>query len=70
MEEVAQALVARHEVRYLSATAGYSDLTAEVILPDLDRLYDFLTGVVGSLPGVRRSEVGLELTTVKRNYET
>jgi len=70
LEEVAGALAARHEVRYLSATAGYSNLIAEVILRDLDRLYLFLTDVVGSLPGVRRSEVGLELATVKRNYQT
>lgn len=70
LEDVALALSSRMEVRYLSATAGYSDLIAEVILPDLHQLYGFLTTVVGSLPGVRRSEVGLELNTVKRGYLT
>lgn len=70
LEEVAEALASRLEVRYLSATAGYSDLIAEVILPDLDHLYQFLTEVVGTLPGIRRSEVGLELDTVKRGYLT
>ncbi|MCE0485468.1 Lrp/AsnC family transcriptional regulator [Ornithinimicrobium sediminis] len=70
LEEVALALSSRVEVRYLSATAGYSDLIAEVILPDLHQLYGFLTQVIGPLPGVRRSEVGLELSTVKRGYLT
>lgn len=70
LEEVAKALSGRPEIRYLSATAGYSDLVAEVILPDLDSLYDFNSRVLGSLPGVRRSEIGIELQTVKRVYRT
>jgi len=70
IEVVAERLSAHPEVRYLSATAGYSDLIVEVILPDLDRLYGFMTEVVGSLPGVRRSRVGLEIDTVKRGYLT
>lgn len=70
LEEVASALGERPEIRYLSATAGYSDLVAEVILPDLDSLYRFNTQVLGSLPGVRRSEIGIELQTVKRVYLT
>lgn len=70
LEQVASALGERPEIRYLSATAGYSDLVAEVILPDLDSLYRFNTEVLGSLPGIRRSEIGLELQTVKRVYLT
>lgn len=70
LEDVAQALSNQREVRYVSATAGDSDLIAEVMLPDLNCVYEFLTTVVGSLPGVRRSEVGLELSTVKRGYLT
>lgn len=70
LEQVATALGERPEIRYLSATAGYSDLVAEVILPDLDSLYRFNTEVLGSLPGIRRSEIGLELQTVKRVYLT
>jgi DNA-binding Lrp family transcriptional regulator len=68
LEEVAAALAERPEIRYLSATAGYSDLVAEVILRDLDDLYRFNTTVLAALPGIRRSEIGIELQTIKRGY--
>lgn len=68
LEDVAAALCARPEIRYLSATAGYSDLVAEVVVRDMDALYRFNTGVLASLPGIRRSEIGIELHTVKRGY--
>lgn len=68
LEEIAAALGARPEIRYISATAGYSDLAAEVIVRDLDDLYRFNTEVLAGLPGVRRAEIGMELQTVKRAY--
>jgi DNA-binding Lrp family transcriptional regulator len=70
LEEIAAALGALPEIRYISATAGYSDLVAEVILRDLDDLYRFNTEVLAALPGVRRSEIGIELQTVKRAHLT
>lgn len=70
LDAAVRELMPRPEVRYLSATAGYSELTAEVILPDLNGLYQFLTEVVRSLPGIRRSEVGIELVTLKRGYRS
>lgn len=68
LETVVLGLMTRPEVRYLSATAGHSELTAEVILPDLNTLYQFLTEVVKSLPGINRAEVDIELLTLKRGY--
>lgn len=68
LEEIATALAGRREVRYLSATSGFSDLTCEAILGSQDDLYAFSTGVLGVLPGVREVDVGLELETVKRGY--
>ena len=68
LEETASALAERREVRYLSATSGFSDLTCEAILGSQDDLYEFSTGVLGVLPGIREVDVGLELATVKRGY--
>ena len=68
LEEIADALVERREVRYLSATSGFSDLTCEAILGSQDDLYEFSTGVLGVLPGIREVDVGFELATVKRGY--
>ncbi len=68
LDEAARQLAARPEVRYVSATAGYSDLACEVVLLDQDDLHRFNTRVLGELPGVRRVDTGLELITVKRAY--
>jgi DNA-binding Lrp family transcriptional regulator len=68
LERIATALAARREVRYVSATSGFSDLACEVILRSADDLYDFTTNVLGGLEGVRRSVIAHELATYKRAY--
>lgn len=68
LEETASALAARPEVRYLSATSGFSDLVCEVILRSQDDLYAFSTETLGALDAVRQVDFALELATVKRGY--
>lgn len=68
LEETATVLAGRREVRYLSATIGYSDLICETILRSQDDLYEFTTRTLGRLPGVQGVDVGIELQTVKRAY--
>jgi DNA-binding Lrp family transcriptional regulator len=68
LEETALALAARPEVRYLSATSGFSDLICEVILRSQDDLYAFSTETLGAVPAVRQVDFALELATVKRGY--
>lgn len=68
LEETAALLARRHEVRYLSATSGFSDLTCEVILRSPDELYRFTTETLGALPAVRQVDIALELDTVKRGF--
>jgi DNA-binding Lrp family transcriptional regulator len=68
MEQVAAALVERPEVRYVSATSGYSDMVAEVILRSQDDLYRFRAHVLGSLAGIRSADMAVELRTLKRAY--
>jgi DNA-binding Lrp family transcriptional regulator len=68
LEETALALSVRPEVRYLSATSGYSDLTCEVILRSQDDLYAFSTEALAALPGVREVDFALELATLKRGF--
>ncbi len=68
LEYTADALAARREVRYLSATSGFSDLVCEIILPSHADLYMFLTTVLGTLPGIRQVESATELLIVKRGF--
>ena len=68
LEQAATILANQREVRYLSATIGYSDLICEAILRTQEDLYNFSTRTLGQLPGVRGADVGIELQTVKRAY--
>lgn len=68
VEEAAQILTQQPDVRYVAATAGYSDLTVEVVLRDQQDLHRFNMQVLGELPGLRRAEAGLELATLKRAF--
>jgi DNA-binding Lrp family transcriptional regulator len=68
LERIATALAEHREVRYLSATSGFSDLVGEVILRSPDELYAFTTETLGSLEGIQRALVAYELVTVKRAY--
>jgi DNA-binding Lrp family transcriptional regulator len=68
LERVAAALASRREVRYVSATSGYSDLVCEVIVRSPNDLYAFLTTVVGTLDGIRQVDAASELATVKRSH--
>ncbi|HWE63564.1 MAG TPA: Lrp/AsnC family transcriptional regulator [Chloroflexota bacterium] len=68
LEHIASALAARREVRYLSATSGFSDLVCEIILPSHAQLYLFLTRVLGMLPGIRQVDTAAELQTLKRAF--
>ncbi len=68
LEEVARSLTARSEVRYLSATIGYSDLVGEVILGSQEDLYNFRMQTLGSMSGIRGLDMALELQTCKRAF--
>ena len=68
LETVAFALADTPEVRYVSATTGYSDLACEAIFRNTDALYEFLTGTVSALKGIREVEVDVVLETVKRAF--
>jgi len=68
LEAIAAALAVRQEVRYLSATTGYSDLVCEIILPSHIDLFKFLTNVLGSLSGIRQIDTATELLTLKRAF--
>lgn len=68
LENVATALSARREVRYVSATYGYSDLFCEVIMRSQEDVYDFMINVLGPLPGIQRVDTASELVTLKRAH--
>jgi DNA-binding Lrp family transcriptional regulator len=68
LDRIANTLAAHPEVRYLSATSGYSDLVCEVILRSPADLYEFSTETLGALEGTKRASFAHELVPVKRAY--
>lgn len=68
LKTIAAALAERQEVRYLSATSGFSDLVCEIILPGHTDLFQFLTNVLGALSGIRQIDTVTELVTLKRAF--
>lgn len=68
LEAAAATLCAQTGVRYVSATTGASDLVCEAVLPDTEALYQFVTGTLAAVPGVKSVETLLELETVKRGF--
>jgi DNA-binding Lrp family transcriptional regulator len=65
---VATALAAAKEVRYVSATTGWSDLACDAIFHDSTELYEFVTHTVGGIKGIREVEVDVVLESLKREY--
>lgn len=68
IEDAATVLREHVAVRYLSVTTGASDLVCEVVLPNSDALYRFITKTLAALPGLREAETSIELVTVKRSF--
>ncbi|SHG84894.1 Lrp/AsnC family transcriptional regulator [Streptoalloteichus hindustanus] len=66
LEEVGARLAAEPAVRFAVATSGPANLLVGLAVVDPPGLYDFLTAVVGRLPGVIRTELSPILRTLKR----
>lgn len=54
--EVAEELSGDVEIAFVAAMTGQANVMAYVVCRDVDALYDYLTGRVGTLPGVQRLE--------------
>ena len=68
IDEVAILLVALKESSWVSVTTGSFDIFCWVTLPSSEELGNFLKAVVGTIPGVRRTETFVSLSVRKRNY--
>jgi DNA-binding Lrp family transcriptional regulator len=68
LESIALAMARLRQVRYISATSGYSDLVMDVVCEDTEALYEFMSSQVGAIPGVRDVEIDIVLESIKREY--
>lgn len=68
VDEVADSLASLSATRWVAVTTGSFDMFAWVVLPDPEKLGQFLREKVGRIPGVRRTETFVNLAVRKRQY--
>lgn len=68
LEEVGRKLGAHHATKYLAVTSGRFNLITQAVLPRATDLYDYMTRVIGGLPGVQHADITLQLATIKRGW--
>jgi DNA-binding Lrp family transcriptional regulator len=67
LDSVGRAIAAHPEVPFAGATTGATNLVASALLRDPQHLYEYLTGRLASLPGVRSVESAPIIVTLKRS---
>ena len=68
LENVGSRLAKEPSTRYVSATTGRFNLCLHGTLPGYGDLYDYLTKVVGAMPGVHAADLTLQARTLKRAW--
>lgn len=68
LENVGAQLAKEPSTRYVSATTGRFNLCLHGVLPGYGDLYEYLTRVVGALPGVHAADMTLQARTLKRAW--
>ena len=66
LEEAGQTLAKHPEIPFAAATTGPSNLVASAVFRDAQHLYEYLTGELASLPGMRSVETAPINRTLKR----
>jgi DNA-binding Lrp family transcriptional regulator len=66
LEEAGTALAGHPEIPFAAATTGPTNLVASAVFRDTEHLYEYLTGELASLPGMRSVETAPVIRTLKR----
>jgi len=66
LDEAGRALAGHPEVPFVAATTGSTNLIVSAIFRDTEHLYQYLTGQLASLPGIRSVETAPVIRTLKR----
>ena len=68
MARIADRLNTLTEVRYLAAIAGTNNLICEVILPNMNALFEFQSTILAGFETLRGVTINIELQTIKRSF--
>jgi Lrp/AsnC family transcriptional regulator for asnA, asnC and gidA len=67
--DVAEKLSKYEMVSYVACSIGETDVSIQVIARDTSEVYDFVTGVVGKVPGVRKTTTSMVPLVLKDVYQ-
>ena len=67
--EVAENLSRYEMVSYVACSIGETDVSIQVIARDTSEVYAFVTGVVGKVPGVRKTTTSMVPLVLKDVYQ-
>jgi Lrp/AsnC family transcriptional regulator for asnA, asnC and gidA len=67
--EVARRMLEFESVSYVAGSTGDRDLSIQIIARDNEELFNFVTEVIGQVPGVRKTTTLLVPMTLKDVYE-
>lgn len=66
LDETGRTLAGHAQIPFVAALTGPSNLVASAVFTDTQRLYEYLTGPLARLPGVRSVETAPSIGTLKR----
>jgi Lrp/AsnC family transcriptional regulator for asnA, asnC and gidA len=69
INEVAQALADFENISYVAFSIGENDVSIQVVARDTQDVYQFVTEVVGKIPGVRKTSTSIVPQVLKDVYQ-
>lgn len=67
--DIARRIAAYENVAYVAGSTGESDITIQIIAQNNRELYEFVTEVVGKIPGVRKTTTSMVPFIVKEIHQ-
>ncbi len=67
--EIARKIASYENVSYVAGATGESDISVQIITRDNRELYEFVTEVLGKIPGVRKTTTSMIPFIVKDNSQ-
>jgi Lrp/AsnC family transcriptional regulator, regulator for asnA, asnC and gidA len=67
--EIARKIASYDLVSYVACSTGESDISIQIIAPNNRELYEFVTEVLGKIPGVRKTTTSMVPFIVKDNWQ-
>ncbi len=67
--DVAEKLAGYENISYVACSIGETDVSIQIIARDTTEVYAFITGVVGKLPGVRKTTTSIVPLVLKDVYQ-